>query len=339
MSGAQLPLIVTCGNPSGIGPEITLRAWMTRSLAQRPFCLIADPAHISRCIDQIGLNVPIRICSIQETAQVFNSALPILPLSAPIKGELGAPCLEDAEGTIEAIRRAVDYVHQGAAHGIVTNPIAKDFLYRAGFTYPGHTEYLAALAQDIWGIPTQAVMMLWSPSLAVVPITIHVALRQAIADVTTDLVISTARIVAHDLRHYFGIAQPRLAFAGLNPHAGENGAMGDEDRTIIAPALAELAHEGLHVRGPLPADTMFHAAARAQYDVALCMYHDQALIPLKTLAFDEGVNVTLGLPFIRTSPDHGTAFDIADKGIARADSLIAALHLADRLTPPLRGGV
>jgi 4-hydroxythreonine-4-phosphate dehydrogenase len=213
---------------------------------------------------------------------------------------------------------------------VVTNPIAKSVLYRAGFRHPGHTEFLAELASR-GGIPPQPVMLLWSPALAVVPVTIHLSLRDAIAQLSSDLIVSTARIVVADLKRRFGVAHPRLAISGLNPHAGEYGSLGSEDETVVAPAIETLRGDGFDVRGPLPADTMFHDAARQTYDCAICMYHDQALIPVKTLAFDDAVNVTLGLPFIRTSPDHGTAFDIAGTGRANPSSLIAALHLAARM--------
>jgi 4-hydroxythreonine-4-phosphate dehydrogenase len=336
MSGAPLPLIVTSGDPSGIGPELTLRAWLERQAHQRPFGLLADPAHIQRLATHLGWSVPIVPCAIEDVNDIFAHALPLVPLTQAVEGRAGLPSPDDAAMTIESIARGVGYVHAGKAHGIVTNPIAKEHLYRAGFTHPGHTEYLGALAQDLWGITCQPVMMLWSEQLAVVPITIHLALRDAINMLTPDLIISTAEIVAHDLAAYFGLAHPRLVCAGLNPHAGENGTMGREDLEIITPALTILRQRGINIKGPLSADTLFHAHARQHYDVALCMYHDQALIPIKTLAFDEGVNVTLGLPFIRTSPDHGTAFDIAGKGIARASSLVAALTLANRLTAPKR---
>jgi 4-hydroxythreonine-4-phosphate dehydrogenase len=213
---------------------------------------------------------------------------------------------------------------------VVTNPIAKSVLYRAGFRHPGHTEYLAELAAAGSRTP-QPVMMLWSPAVVVVPVTIHLSLRDAIAQLSTDLIVTTARIVAATLKTRFGLAHPRLALSGLNPHAGEDGSLGNEDKTIVAPAVDILRGEGIDARGPLPADTMFHAAARNTYDCAVCMYHDQALIPVKTLAFEEAVNVTLGLPFIRTSPDHGTAFDIAGTGKADPSSLIAALRLAARM--------
>ncbi len=214
---------------------------------------------------------------------------------------------------------------------MVTNPVAKNVLYRSGFAEPGHTEFLARLAEEASGRKMQPVMMLWSPELAVVPVTIHLPLRKVPAQLSFDLVAETGRIVARDLERRFEIAQPRLAVAGLNPHAGEDGALGDEDLTIVKPAVEALRAEGIDARGPLPADTMFNAAARARYDVALCMYHDQALIPIKTLAFDHAVNVTLGLPFVRTSPDHGTAFDIAGSGRGDPSSLLAALRLAARL--------
>ena len=222
-------------------------------------------------------------------------------------------------------------VRAGSASAVVTNPIAKHVLYEAGFRHPGHTEFLAALASEGSGKTYHPVMMLWSEQLAVVPVTVHIPLADVPAALTTDLIVLTGRIVARELRERFGIAQPRLALAGLNPHAGENGAMGTEDARIIVPAIEILRQDGIEVTGPLPADTMFHASARSRYDAALAMYHDQALIPIKTIAFDEAVNVTLGLPFVRTSPDHGTAFDIAGKGIARPDSLMAALKLAARL--------
>jgi 4-hydroxythreonine-4-phosphate dehydrogenase len=214
---------------------------------------------------------------------------------------------------------------------VVTNPVAKAVLYRTGFAEPGHTEFLAKLAQEQTGRAWHPVMMLWSEELAVVPVTIHLPVRDVPGELTADLIVETGRIVARDLEQRFGIARPRLALAGLNPHAGEDGALGEEDGAIVAPAVERLRAEGIDARGPIPADTMFHAAARRGYDAALAMYHDQALIPIKTLAFDHAVNVTLGLPFVRTSPDHGTAFDIAGTGRANPTSLVAALRLAARL--------
>jgi 4-hydroxythreonine-4-phosphate dehydrogenase len=249
----------------------------------------------------------------------------------PVTAAPGKPDASSAPAAIASIRRAVADVLAGRASAVVTNPIAKNVLYRSGFAEPGHTEFLARLAQEATGKPVQPVMMLWSAELAVVPVTIHLPLKDVVSALTADLIVNTGRIVARDLHNRFGVAKPRIVVAGLNPHAGEDGAMGEEDKEIVAPAVARLKAEGIDAAGPLPADTMFHDKARAGYDVALCMYHDQALIPIKTLAFDHAVNVTLGLPFVRTSPDHGTAFDIAGTGKADASSLIAALALAARL--------
>jgi len=243
----------------------------------------------------------------------------------------GEPHSRTASATIESIDTAVALTKQGRVAGVVTNPIAKHVLYAAGFRHPGHTEYLAALSAAPGEAAPHPVMMLWSDDLAVVPVTVHIPLIDVPSALTTDLIVRTGRIVARELRERFGLSHPRLAVAGLNPHAGENATLGLEDRDIIAPAVAYLQAEGLAVTGPWPADTMFHAEARRSYDAALAMYHDQALVPIKTIAFDDAVNVTLGLPFVRTSPDHGTAFDIAGTGIARPASLIAALRLAARL--------
>jgi 4-hydroxythreonine-4-phosphate dehydrogenase len=264
-------------------------------------------------------------------AAAFSKGLPVVPLKSAVEDAPGRPTAANSAATIESIDRAVESVHEGAARAVVTNPIAKAVLYEAGFRFPGHTEYLGELAKA-WGGPAFPVMMIWSETLAVVPVTIHIPLADAPKALTADLIIKTGRVVDRDLRARFGIERPRLAVAGLNPHAGEAGAMGREEIAIIIPAIEALRAEGIDAVGPLPADTMFHAKARARYDVALTMYHDQGLIPAKTLAFDDAVNVTLGLPFVRTSPDHGTAFDIAGKGVANPASLIAALKLADRLT-------
>jgi 4-hydroxythreonine-4-phosphate dehydrogenase len=261
-------------------------------------------------------------------------ALPVLPIRGAIKAEPGRPDPEDAPLVIGAIDAAVADVRAGRAAAIVTNPINKDLLYRAGFHHPGHTEYLAELA----GSGAEAVMMLACPELRVVPVSIHVPLREAIEALSTAAIVRTGRVTYEALRRDFGVAQPVIAVAGLNPHAGENGTLGRDDLDIVAPAVAELRGLGIDAKGPLAPDTMFHAEARAGYDAALCMYHDQALIPLKTIDFHGGVNVTLGLPFIRTSPDHGTAFDIAGKGVARPDSLIAALRLGAEMAQRRTGG-
>jgi 4-hydroxythreonine-4-phosphate dehydrogenase len=332
------PLALTLGEPAGIGPDITLAAWERRAeLGLPPFYLLADPDFVAERARVLGLSIPLRVTDAKDAAAAFASALPVVPLAEKATATPGKPDSSSGPAAIASIRRAVADVFAGRAHAVVTNPVAKAVLYRTGFAEPGHTEFLAKLAQEYTGRPAQPVMMLWSEELAVVPVTIHLPVRDVPQALTTDLIVTTGRIVARDLSARFGIARPRLVLAGLNPHAGEEGALGKEDHAVVAPAVAQLRAEGIDARGPLPADTMFHAAARRTYDAALAMYHDQALIPIKTLAFDTAVNVTLGLPFVRTSPDHGTAFDIAGTGRADPTSLIAALRLAARLasTNPL----
>jgi 4-hydroxythreonine-4-phosphate dehydrogenase len=325
-------LALTLGEPAGIGPDITLAAWQRRGeLELPPFYLLADPGFLERRAKHLALDVPIAVIEPSAAAATFRTALPVVDIGVHITAEPGRPDATSAPAALAAIDRAVADVDAGLASALVTNPIAKNILYRSGFAEPGHTEYLAKLAQAATGKLLRPVMMLWSPELAVVPVTIHLPLREIFAHLSTGLIAETGRIVARDLTARFGIARPRLVVAGLNPHAGEDGALGSEDRDVVAPAVERLRAEGIEARGPLSADTMFHAAARASYDAALAMYHDQALIPIKTLAFDHGVNVTLGLPFVRTSPDHGTAFDIAGTGRADATSLVAAIKLAARL--------
>ncbi len=333
MTGKTPLLALTQGDPSGIGPEIALAAWRAfRAEPDAPrFVLLADPDLMRSRAQALAPDIAIAACAPAEALALVPGALPVRPLAAPAKGAAGAPDSADAASTIEAIERAVALTFAGRTAAVVTNPISKDLLYRAGFKHPGHTEFLGELAARETRRPVHPVMMLWSEDLAVVPVTIHVPLADVPRLLTRELIVTTARIVAIDLREKFGVARPRLALSGLNPHAGENGALGREEIDVIAPAVATLAAEGIDVRGPLPADTMFHESARKTYDAALCMTHDQALIPIKTIAFDTGVNVTLGLPFLRTSPDHGTAFDIAGKGIADPSSLIAALRLAAKL--------
>jgi 4-hydroxythreonine-4-phosphate dehydrogenase len=327
------PLALTLGEPAGIGLDITLAAWRRRDeLKLTPFYFLADPAFVARRAKRMAPDLTIAVVEPAAAWTAFKTALPVVDIGVPVSAEPGHPDQSSAPAALAAIRRAVADVCAGAAAAIVTNPVAKNVLYRSGFPEPGHTEYLGKLAEESTGAPVQPVMMLWSPELAVVPVTIHLPLKEVVAKLTTDLVVETGRIVAHDLHERFGIARPRLAVAGLNPHAGEDGALGDEDLTLVRPAVERLRAEGIDARGPLPADSLFHEAARASYDVALAMYHDQALIPIKTLAFDHAVNVTLGLPFVRTSPDHGTAFDIAGTGRADPTSLIAALELAARLS-------
>lgn len=317
------PLAMTSGDPSGIGPEIAAAAWQLRQQFHvPPFYLLSDP----ELMRKRAADVPVVLTTPQEATRFFTEALPIVPLKAGFSDQPGIADTANAGGIIEAIERAVADVKTGLADALVTCPIAKKPLYDAGFAYPGHTEFLGYLAGG-----ARPVMMLAGPQLRAVPVTVHIALSEVPRQLTAEAIIETAMITAADLTEKFGIARPRLAIAGLNPHAGENGAMGREDEEIVRPAVVELQRRGIDARGPLPADTMFHEKARQTYDAAICMYHDQALIPAKALAFDETVNVTLGLPFIRTSPDHGTAFDIAGKGIARPDSLIAALKMARQM--------
>ncbi|MBV9396255.1 MAG: 4-hydroxythreonine-4-phosphate dehydrogenase PdxA [Methylobacteriaceae bacterium] len=334
MTGGQNapPLALTQGDPSGIGPEITLKAWRDiRDKAGPPFFVIGDPVQFEEVARALGLALPLRLTNAADAERVFPEALPVIALNAPVIGTPGRPAPADCAATIEAIERAVEMVANRTASAVVTNPIAKDVLYATGFRHPGHTEFLGELALRHFGEDAHPVMMLWSPELAVVPATIHVPLAEVAANLTRELLVETGRIVAKDMVQRFGIPAPRLAFCGMNPHAGEGGSLGREEIDIIAPALEDLRRERVHVSGPFPADTLFHAGARGRYDAVIAMYHDQALIPIKTIAFDSAVNVTLGLPFVRTSPDHGTAFDIAGQGRANPSSLIAAITLGARL--------
>ncbi len=334
MSAAAVrPLALTLGEPAGIGPDLTLALWQRRAELDLPaFYIIGDPGFLKGRARLLGLDIPHEIVAPEQAVATFARSLPVVALDLPVTAVPGKPDASSAPAAIASIRRAVDDVLTGRAGAVVTNPVAKNVLYRSGFAEPGHTEFLGRLAAEATGKPVHPVMMLWSNELAVVPVTIHLPLRDVVTVLTADLIVETGRIVARDLIARFGIARPRIAVAGLNPHAGEEGSLGEEDATIVAPAVAQLRADGIDARGPLPADTLFHQKARTTYDVAMCMYHDQALIPIKTLAFDCAVNVTLGLPFVRTSPDHGTAFDIAGKGSADPSSLIAALRLAARLT-------
>jgi len=319
-----LPLAVTMGEPAGIGGEITLRAWLDRDRDTPPFYLVDDPERLASLAAGLGWAASIRpIGTAEEAPGIFSEALPVMPIRSRLRGRLGHPDPMDATAVIGAIETAVADVLGGRALAVVTNPIHKESLYRAGFTYPGHTEFLASLAAA-----EAPVMLLAGHGLRVVPVTIHLPLRRAIESLRPAAIVHAGRGVAAALRHDFGIAAPVLAVAGLNPHAGEGGALGREESEIIGPAVAELRAAGIAVKGPFPADAMFHGAARSSYDAALCMYHDQALIPVKTIDFYGTVNVTLGLPFVRTSPDHGTAFALAGSGTARPDSMIAALRLA-----------
>lgn len=323
-------LALTMGEPAGIGPDITLAAWLMReSRALPPFFVTGDASLLRRRAEALGLAVPIRECTPEDAAALFPTALPVVGAGPAATAAPGQPNATSAPAACAAIDSAVALVKAGRAAAVVTNPISKAVLYADGFAFPGHTEYLAYLAASPAPRP---VMMIWSPDLAVVPATIHVPLADVPRLFTRELLIETARITAHDLRHRFGIKAPRLAICGLNPHAGEDGTLGREDEDVTRPAVAALRQAGIDARGPLPADTLFHAAARATYDAAIGAYHDQVLAPAKALAFDRAVNVTLGLPFIRTSPDHGTAFALAGTGRADPSSLIEALLLARRLS-------
>ncbi len=333
-SGGQLPLALTLGEPAGIGPDIALMAWHDRTRHQLPaFAAYGDASALADRARLLGLDAAIEVIGQAAHAPaVFDRALPVIDIALARPTQVGRPDSANGRAVITSIERATSDVARGAAAALVTGPIAKSVLYEAGFRHPGHTEFLAELAaRHNPGPDYKPVMMLAAEELRVVPLTIHVALASVPAMITASSIIETCRIMHRALVSDFGIATPRIAVAGLNPHAGEDGTMGTEDRDVISPAIAALQAEGLAVTGPHSADTLFHDAARRRYDAALAMYHDQALIPIKTLAFDRGVNVTLGLPFVRTSPDHGTAFDIAGTGRASAISLIEALRLAHRL--------
>lgn len=323
------PLVLTPGEPGGVAPEITAKAWgALHTDASNAFFLIGDAAFVERRASEVGLAVPIRVISSpHEAMTAFNVALPVLNRPLPCAPAKGAFSTEAAPWVMAAIEEAVSLCLAGEAGGIVTCPIQKEALYGAGFQHQGHTDYLAHLAR-VHGHEATDVMMLVGGGLRAVPVTVHIALKEVPSTLTRDAIMKQAKVVHAALIRNFGIAHPRIAVTGLNPHAGENGAMGREEIDIIIPAIKALQQQGLNVRGPLPADTAFFPQERETYDVILCMYHDQALIPVKTLDFHGGVNVTLGLPFIRTSPDHGTALGLAGTGKASAGSLIAAIKLA-----------
>lgn len=329
----QPPLALTMGEPGGVGPDITIAAWLNRHTLRLPaFYCLSDPDMLVERARLLGVECPIEVVDPADSSQCLEKALPVVRLEKPVKATPGQLDSANAPAVIEAIARAVGDVKSGVAAAVVTNPIHKKTLYDAGFNHPGHTEFLGTLSAAWTGKPGTPVMMLAGPELKAVPVTIHIPLRDVPAALSEASIVETSRIVAGDLRERFAIPNPRLAIAGLNPHAGEGGAFGDEEDRIIRPAIAALQAMGITVSGPHSADAMFHSAARAEYDAAICMYHDQALIPAKTLSFSETVNVTLGLAFIRTSPDHGTALDIAGTGRADPASLGAALRLAGELT-------
>lgn len=321
-------IALTMGEPAGVGGEIALAAWARRDEAVPPFMLLDDPERLRALAHNIGIPVEVEeITSAAEAVTAFAGALPVLPvpLKAPVAA--GKPDAAAQAAVIDSIDRAIELALGGAVAALVTNPVHKETLYQAGFTHPGHTEYLAERA----GLTTPPVMMLATDTLRVVPVTIHLPLRQAIDALSADGIVHCGTLTATALEGDFGIANPSISVAGLNPHAGESGHLGREEIDIIEPAVRRLRSQGLRVAGPLPADTLFHEEARGAYDAVICMYHDQALIPLKTLDFHGGVNVTLGLPFVRTSPDHGTAFNIAGTGRANPASLMAALRMAAAL--------
>jgi 4-hydroxythreonine-4-phosphate dehydrogenase len=331
------PLALTMGDPAGIGPDITLALWSARrSLDLPPFLYIGDADVLIERANVLDIDVTIAHSAPETAAMDFADALPVLSIACTAPVVPGKPDSANASAITGAIETAVALTMERRTGAVVTNPIAKAVLYDAGFSFPGHTEYLADLAARATGYEALPVMLLAGPKLRSVPVTIHIPLKDVPEALSTDLIVETATITDRDLRNRFGIATPRLAIAGLNPHAGEGGALGLEDDAIVRPAVERLMAVGIDAFGPLPADTMFHDAARATYDVAICMYHDQALIPAKALGFDDSVNATLGLPFIRTSPDHGTAFAIAGQGKAKPDSLLAAIRLAAELAQNAR---
>ena len=319
------PLAVSMGDPAGIGPDILIKAWSERKTLELPhFFAVCDPDLLLKRADLLG--IPIELCTYEGIVE--NNCLNVLPLKQKTDGEPGIPSRQDALATIESIETSVDLALSNSASAVVTCPINKKVLYDVGFEHPGHTEFLAELGSKFTGDKVVPVMMLAGPELRTVPVTIHIPLLEVPKALNPQSIVEVTSITAAGLSNHFGIPNPRMAIAGLNPHAGEGGSIGKEDAAIISPAVEQLSGSGLNVRGPLPADTMFHSAARETYDAAICMYHDQALIPAKMLGFDDAVNVTLGLPFIRTSPDHGTAYDIAGSGKANASSFVAALKMA-----------
>ncbi len=328
MNDYLTPIALTMGEPAGIGAEISLKAWRDHRDKLRPFFLIDDPIRLQQILESLGWNIKIGVINEpHDTLNCFFELFPVLPIEQRVKTVFGRPDPANGNAVTCSIDRAVTLALSHEVAAIVTNPINKSVLYQTGFRFPGHTEYLGSLVNQT----TKPVMMLTSDKLKVVAITGHVSIVEAVAQLSSQLIIETAQITRLSLKRYFGIEEPRMAITGLNPHAGEASAMGEEEEKIIKPAIETLKTMGHNVRGPLPADTLFHKGSRVQYDVALCMYHDQALIPIKTLDFEKAVNVTLGLPFIRTSPDHGTALDIAGTGTATDSSLVAALKLASSM--------
>ena len=322
LSSTETPVIVTPGDPSGIGPEITLKAALR---CKTPFVAIADPEHMAKLSGELGLNLDMRIW--EPGQKLEKQYLPIFPHRWPAEVIAGHPDDANSISILSAIEQAVTQVLAGDASALVTNPINKYVLYKAGFTYPGHTEFLASLSQN----RNHPVMMLANDFLRVIPVTIHNPVSEISERLTPELLYKTAIVAKQDLTNRFGIENPRITVCGLNPHAGEQGTLGSEDITIIKPVISQLSSEGVNVTGPLPADSLFHQSARSEYDCVLGMYHDQVLPVVKALDFIKTVNITLGLDFIRTSPDHGTAYSIAGKNRASPDSLVAAIDYANML--------
>ncbi len=332
MKNGRKPLALTVGEPAGIGLDITIMAWLAREAEEiPPFIFVGDGEVLVRRAEAMGQRIRVIVASPADAPTVFAEAIPCMAEAPRLAGEPGQVDSGDTDAVVQSIRTSVAMVRSGDAAAVVTNPVQKKVLDAAGFGFPGHTEYLGTLTKELFGHAATPVMMLAGPQLRVVPVTVHIPLAEVPARLTTELIVETGTIVARELFNRFGIARPRLALAGLNPHAGEDGMLGGEDEAVVRPAVEALVQAGIAASGPRSADALFHEQARESYDAALCMYHDQALIPIKTLAFDESVNVTLGLPFIRTSPDHGTALPLAGTGRARAASLIVALKMADEL--------
>lgn len=336
MSFAKLPVAVSMGEPAGIGPELAVLAWANRKLLDLPpFYVRGDKALLEERARTIGVKLSILNSRPEEATAQFAKALPLVQTGPELQDRPGIERDETAASVVGSIESCVEDIRAGLAAALVTNPINKAALYKTGFSFPGHTEFLGALAEKHWpGAPAKPVMMIAGPELMVVPVTIHIPLKDVPEALTVELIVETARITAADLKMRFGISHPRLALCGLNPHAGEDGALGTEDRDTVVPAIERLQAMGIAASGPHPADTLFHPPARSTYDCALGMYHDQVLVPAKTIGFDDSVNVTLGLPFVRTSPDHGTAYGLAGTGTARIDSFAASLRLAAALAAP-----
>jgi 4-hydroxythreonine-4-phosphate dehydrogenase len=328
----MLPLAVTMGEPAGVGPDIAMQLYAERTrLNLPPFILYGHLGFLRSRAERLGLGIALAPSDPQGAPALFAEALPVAHVDGLVPDKPGDPSPLSGKVVIETIARATEATLTGATRGVVTGPIHKAVLYTAGFRHPGHTEFLAALC-DQGGDPPHPVMMLAHDELRVIPATIHVPLRDVPDLLTQDLLVKTGRVAAQSLRTRFGIAEPRIGFAGINPHAGEGGAIGREDFDVVAPAVAQLTREGIAAEGPIPADTLFYPPHWRKFDAVVGMYHDQALIPIKAVAFDEAVNVTLGLPIVRTSPDHGTAFDLAGTGQASTASFHAAIRLADKLT-------